>query len=100
LNFEYFSDQPCLPFTCIATNTPFVGNEISFSHHDLKQQQQQQQQQMEAAKQAPSPVFSATPAASSGNGLGVVSGSASGGRVLEKETISADTLDFLKSYNK
>ena len=55
---------------------------------------------MEAAKQAPSPVFSATPAASSGNGLGVVSGSASGGRVLEKETISADTLDFLKSYNK
>jgi len=36
--------------------------------------------------------------ASSNEGIGVVKGSESGGKKLEKETVSAETLDFLKNY--
>ena len=34
----------------------------------------------------------------SGGALGSVKGEAAGGKKLEAETISADTLDFLKNY--
>ena len=37
-------------------------------------------------------------AAPSGGALGSVKGEAQGGKKLEAETVSADTLDFLKKY--
>ena len=33
-------------------------------------------------------------------GIGVVSGGEAGGKVLPKETVSAETLDFLKKYKQ
>jgi hypothetical protein len=40
------------------------------------------------------------PAPSTGGALGSVQGQASGGKKLEAETVSAETLSFLKNYNQ
>jgi len=48
------------------------------------------------AAPAPTPVAPKTES----SGIGVVSGSATGGKKLEAETVSAETLDFLKNYQK
>jgi hypothetical protein len=57
---------------------------------------------VEAKKESlppPAPVPApAAPAPSTGGALGSVKGQAPGGRKLEAETVSADTLDFLKKY--
>ena len=50
------------------------------------------------APPAPVPAPPAVPKASSEAALGSVKGGESGGRKLEKETVSAETLDFLKAY--
>ena len=46
---------------------------------------------------APTPVPPA--AATPSGGVGVITGSASGGRILPKEEVSADLLNMLKKYN-
>jgi hypothetical protein len=57
-----------------------------------------------AAKAAPAPAPAAPAAAPaappSGSGLGVVGGSATGGKVLPKEEVSEDVKAFLKTLNK
>ena len=55
---------------------------------------------VEVKKEAPAPAAApaaAAPSTSSG-ALGSVQGTAAGGKKLEAETVSADTLDFLKKY--
>ena len=47
---------------------------------------------------APAPKPAPVAAAPSGGALGSVKGEAQGGKKLEAETVSADTLEFLKKY--
>ena len=49
------------------------------------------------APPAPKPA-AAAPAPSTAGALGSVQGTAAGGKKLEAETVSAETLDFLKNY--
>ena len=55
----------------------------------------------EPAPPAPVPAPVPAPAAKSGEAaLGAVKGGESGGKKLAAETVSAETLDFLKNYNQ
>ena len=57
---------------------------------------------VEAKKEMPAPPApkpaAAAPAPSTAGALGSVQGTAAGGKKLEAETVSAETLDFLKNY--
>jgi len=54
---------------------------------------------VEEKKESPAPAAApAAPEPSTGGALGSVQGQASGGKKLEAETVSAETLSFLKNY--